>query len=147
MELREIEKLIGKYEAGETSLAEEETLREYFTSHEVPAHLESYRILFGYVEQVRQESLTEEPVLQSRRVDYFWTGVAATVILAVGLFLYQNKDFSRGSDGLGTIKDQELALQKTKETLRLVSEYMNDGTEDLVYLKELNTATDKFIEK
>lgn len=147
MELREIEKLIGKYEAGETSLAEEEALREYFTSHEVPPHLESYRILFGYVEQVRQESLIEEPVLQSRRVDYFWTGIAATVILAVGLFLYQNKDFSSSSGGLGTIKDQELALQKTKETLRLVSEYMNDGTEDLVYLKELNTATDKFIEK
>ncbi|MFZ0489495.1 MAG: hypothetical protein WBV11_11475 [Salegentibacter sp.] len=147
MELREIEKLIGKYDAGETSLAEEEALREYFASHQVPQHLETYRILFGYVEQVRMESLTEKPVLESRKVDYFWTGIAATVILALGLFLYQDKDFSGSSSDLGTIRDQELALQKTKETLKLVSEYMNQGSEDLVYLKELNTATDKFIEK
>ena len=147
MELQEIEKLIGKYEAGETSLVQEEILREYFASQQVPPHLEPYRVLFGYVKQARRESLSEKPVLQSRRVDYFWTGIAATVILALGLFLYQDKDFSGSSSDLGTIRDQELALQKTKETLKLVSEYMNQGSEDLVYLKELNTATDKFIEK
>ena len=41
MELQEIEKLIGKYEAGETSLAQEEILREYFASQQVPPHLET----------------------------------------------------------------------------------------------------------
>lgn len=145
MELRKIEELIEKYEAGETSLAEEKSLREYFSSHKVPAHLETYRFLFGYVKHAQSQQMPERKVVKSRRWDYVWTSVAASVILVMGLFLYQNKSFHASNQDLGTITDQELALQKTKETLRLVSEYMNEGTEDLVYLKEFNKTKNKFI--
>lgn len=145
MELRKIEELIEKYEAGETSLSEEKKLREYFSTQKVPAHLETYRLLFGYINHAQTQQMPEKKVVKSRRWDYLWTSVAASVILIMGLFLYQNKSFHASNQDLGTISDQELALQKTKETLRLVSEYMNEGSEDLVYLKEFNKTKNKFI--
>ncbi|MFD1095724.1 hypothetical protein [Salegentibacter chungangensis] len=149
MELREIEKLIEKYEAAETSLSEEKALREYFKTREVPPRLQVYRAIFGYAHQQKQQHFSDIPELKSerRKVNYWWSGVAATVILALGLFLYQDNDMRKSQEDLGTITDEEMAYQKTKETLRLVSEYMNEGTEDLVYLKEFGKTTNKIIKE
>ena len=46
---------------------------------------------------------------------------------------------------LGTIQDKEEALQKSMEALKMVSELMNEGKEDLIYLKEFNNTKNKFI--
>ena len=58
MELNRLEKLISRYEEGETTLAEEKELREYFSQEEIPEHLETYALLFKF--QSQESSTTYE---------------------------------------------------------------------------------------
>jgi len=96
MSLAQINKLIEKYFEGETSLAEEQTLKSYFTSTEVDASLAQYKSLFiGFSEL----SKTEAPATLSKKIEnittetkktphiklYRWLSVAATVLIAFGI--------------------------------------------------------------
>jgi len=147
MELQKIKDLLEKYEAGETSLAEEKKLREYFKRNEVPESLKPYQLIFGFSENETKKSYEKEIELPSTKQDnrYLWTAIAASVILVVGLFFFQNKPLEMSDSDLGTIQDKEEALQKSMEALKMVSELMNEGKEDLIYLKEFNNTKNKFI--
>ena len=147
MELQKIKDLLEKYEAGETSLAEERKLREYFKRNEVPDSLKPYQLIFGFSEIESKKSYEKEIELPSNKQDnsYLWTAIAASVILVVGLFFFQNKPLEMSDSDLGTIQDKEIALQKSMEALKMVSELMNEGKEDLIYLKEFNNTKNKFI--
>ncbi len=147
MELQKIKDLLEKYEAGETSLAEEKKLREYFKRNEVPDSLKPYQLIFGFSENETKKSYEKEIELPSNKQDnrYLWTAIAASVILVVGLFFFQNKPLEMSDSDLGTIQDKEEALQKSMEALKMVSELMNEGKEDLIYLKEFNNTKNKFI--
>ena len=147
MELQKIKDLLEKYEAGETSLAEEKKLREYFKKNEVPDSLKPYQLIFGFSEIESKKSYEKEIELPSTKQDnrYLWTAIAASLILVVGLFFFQNKPLEMSDSNLGTIQDKEEALQKSMEALKMVSELMNEGKEDLIYLKEFNNTKNKFI--
>tara|TARA_R100000789_G_scaffold72432_1_gene68208 strand:+ start:1090 stop:1542 length:453 start_codon:yes stop_codon:yes gene_type:complete len=147
MELQKIKDLLEKYEAGETSLAEEKKLREYFAKNEVSDSLKPYQLIFGFSEIESKERYEKEIELPSTKQDnrYLWTAIAASLILVVGLFFFQNKPLEMSDSNLGTIQDKEEALQKSMEALKMVSELMNEGKEDLIYLKEFNNTKNKFI--
>jgi len=49
----DMEHLLEKYFDGQTSLREEEVLRQYFATNEIPPHLLCYRELFGYISSER----------------------------------------------------------------------------------------------
>lgn len=147
MELSKIEKLLERYDEGETSLAEERTLREYFQSKNVPEHLRSYQMIFSFAENQRKETFKEVPQIESKRTNWYtWTSIAAIIIVALGIFFFNDSSRNLNQNDLGTISDEELALQKTKETLSMVSQIMNEGKSDLVYLKEFNNTKNKIIE-
>lgn len=147
MELQKIRELLEKYDAGETSLVEENALREYFQNNEVPADLKSYGVLFSFSEKTRTQKMQREVELpsQTKGNKYLWTAIAASIIVIVGLFFFQNKPMEMNHSDLGTVQDKEEALQKSMEALKMVSELMNEGKEDLIYLKEFNNTKDKFI--
>lgn len=148
MESGKIEKLIEKYEDGRTSLAEENLLREYFLKEEVPPHLQSYQLMFAFATQQKEKKMEEKPPqVGERSYRFTWASVAAVLIVVLGIFFFfQNQSSSLNQKDLGTITDEEMALQKTKETLYMVSQFMNEGSSDLVYLKEFNNTQNKIIE-
>ena len=47
MELAKIENLLEKYLAAETTLKEENVLKNYFSQENVPEHLEEYKSMFN----------------------------------------------------------------------------------------------------
>ncbi|MDT0649167.1 hypothetical protein [Autumnicola edwardsiae] len=146
MELREVERLIEQYEEGKTSLAEEKQLSEFFRTRTVPSHLEPYRIIFGYTSRVRKETYQgKNPVGGKAKKNYTWMAIAASIVLALGVFIYQNKPHAGTAHrDMGMTEEQQTTYKQAKQTLLLVSGYMNDGKEELVHLKEINSAN-KFI--
>lgn len=146
MELQELEKLLKKYEAAETSLQEEQKLRAYFNTERVPTAFAPYKAIFAYTGDARKLEFNGKAKEASGKKFYVWSGIAATIILAVGLFFFQANGGNNPSNGdLGTVQDKDLAMEKTIETLEMVSEIMQDGRKDLVYLKEFNNTKNKFI--
>lgn len=148
MESDKIQALLDKYEDGNTSLAEEKILQEYFTSGDVPAHLQEYNLLFSYTARERTSSYDKEVKVGTRRRGFAFAGVAASIILAIGLFASLNS----GSEDLyqqdlGTIEDPEEAYYKAKETLQMVSSVLNTGTEEIAYIEEFNKAKNKYIKE
>jgi hypothetical protein len=155
MVLNIIEKLLEKYDNGETSLKEEQQLRVYFASNDVAPHLESYRIMFQYFNNTKQEQYTKDVPLKSKKHRlYKWISVAAVVVLILSVFT----QFS------GPTQNEErealLAYNQTMEALSLVSSKFNQGAtslnalsmagtqfergvEQVSYISEFSTTTDK----
>lgn len=144
MEPQKIEKLIEKYFNAETSLEEESRLRSYFSSGNVAPHLQEYTPLFGYFESSKEEKFSGRVNFKKNDIRvYSWIAVAASIVVVAGLFFHEPGK----TNGFGSYEDPEIAMQKTKETLQLVSRYMKTGTEELVYLQEFDNAKNKILRK
>lgn len=142
MEPNRVERLLKKFDEGKISSSEEKELRNYFAQNKVPPHLLNYQNRFQTIEK------NQKPVYKnaSGKKFYVWGGVMAIIILTIGVFfLQQNNSSSTENLDLGTIQDEGIALQKTKETLQMVSELMNERKKDLVYLKEFNITRERII--
>lgn len=147
MELSEIEKLLERYDEGETSLAEERKLKEYFLKGDVPEHLRSYQLMFTFAAKQAGEKLENTPKIssQTRENWYTWSSIAAIFIVALGIFFFNESSQRMHESDMASI-EEEIALQKAKETLTMVSQFMNEGKSDLVYLKEFNNTKNKIIQ-
>lgn len=143
MELRTVEKLLQKYFEAETSIAEENMLREYFTSTDVAPHLEQYKPLFGYFEaEVNQTFEKDLPLKPRKRNVVAWVSVAASVVLLSGLFFITNNQ-SAGAGELGTYDDPEIAFKETQKALNMLSSTVNVGVSGVEYLKEYEQSKQK----
>ncbi|KGO79826.1 hypothetical protein IP98_02564 [Flavobacterium cauense R2A-7] len=141
MELHTIEKLVEKYFSGETSVAEEKQLKDYFSSSDVAPHLEQYRAVFGYFRQAKQEQFTKTVPLHPRKHSYVvWITVAASVAVLLGTFYIMNHKPEQPQD-LGTFDNPELAFEETQKALNMVSENVNEGVKSINYVNEYNQTT------
>ncbi|GAB5399915.1 MAG: hypothetical protein Aureis2KO_15000 [Aureisphaera sp.] len=136
MELAEIEKLLEVYFKGETTLGEEELLQEFFASQQVPNHLEMYRPMFLAFSSAKEETIKKEIVLPISKASSYWKlGIAASFVVLLGItgFMFFN------NGGLSPEEEEALAAyNKTKETMMLLSENFNSGTEAMLHLNEFN---------
>lgn len=144
MELNKIEQLLDAYFEGETSLDQEKALRDYFTSDNVSDHLEMYIPMFSAFAEAKKEKFIGEINLPTTNKSWKWIPVAASIAVVMGLFLMLNTNKINEQD-YGTYKDPEVAALKTKQALLMVSNFMNQGTDQLEVLGEFQKTTDKFL--
>ena len=143
MELDNIEKLLEKYLEATTTVAEEETLKQYFSQENVTTHLEQYAPMFQYFSKAKEERFTKQlplgPKVVSTRTSYFkWASVAAVVLL---FGIYFGKSYQ---DQQELERQQvEYAYQETKKALSLLAENFSKGTEKVAYLNEFETTKQK----
>ena len=141
MNLKEIEALLEKFYEGDTTPAEEQKLRDFFTREAVPPHLAVYANLFRYYEEAGKEELPD-PEFESRflrKIDetpaiamytrrrqfFFLTGIAAAILLLAGIFFtFRNDVFLHPSKN--SIKT-EIAYQQAKNALAMFSANFNAG--------------------
>jgi len=146
MELNKLEFLLKKYEEGNSSLEEENQLRTYFASEEIPIHLRSYKMIFAYSSNEKNRIYPGKIKLASKKAQFIFIGIAASILLAIGIFGWQNNSRKEIPQyNVGSIEDPHEAYQKTKEALQLVAQVFNAGREDLEYLNEFNKTKNKFI--
>lgn len=146
MELDKIEILLEKYFQGETSITEENELRNYFSSSNVLPHLEQYKPVFGYFSQaVAQKFAPEIPLLpipkfrdgdKKRNVAWFSIAASVVVLLGIGTFAYVNYYNANQNQDLGTYDDPEVAFKETQKALAMLSNHVNVGIESVQYIQE-----------
>lgn len=138
MVLDNIEKLLEKYENGETSLKEEQQLKHYFTQGTVAPHLEMYKPMFEYFLVNKQERFTKDvPLKTKRNFNYKWISVAAVAVLMLGFYFGTS---IYGGD-LGTYEDPQLAFNEFSKSMEMISEKFNTGASTVSYLNEVNKGT------
>lgn len=142
MELDKIEILLEKYFEGETTIAEENELKNYFSSSDVAQHLEHYRGMFGYFSVAKEQKFEQElPLKTKTQKKVAWLSIAASVVVLLGLFTFYNQNMSQNQD-LGTYNDPEKAFQETQKALNLLSKNVNVGVEGMQYVQEYQQSTE-----
>lgn len=147
MVLNNIEKLLEKYENGETSLKEEQVLKNYFTSDTVAPHLEMYKPMFEYFLVNKQEQFTKDVPLTliskkaKRNFNYKWISVAAVAVLMLGFYFNEPIVSSYNEYTYGTYSEPEEALNELSNSLAMISSHFNKGTSTVSYLNEVNKGT------
>lgn len=140
MELVNIEKLIKKYENAETSLQEEQIMKEYFQQDSVPAHLLEYKAMFNYFDESSQESYTKSIPLKPRRLNWKWLSIAAVVALLISVYTFDRFDTITDAER----QEAELAYQETQKAFQLISQNLNKGnTVAFTGLQEFGKAKNK----
>ncbi len=142
MELDRIEILLEKYFDAETTIAEENELKIYFSSSDVAQHLEHYRGMFGYFSAAKEQQFEQElPLKTTARKKVAWLSIAATIVILLGMFTFYNQNISQNQD-LGTYDDPEKAFQETQKALNLLSKNVNVGVEGMQYVQEYQQSTE-----
>lgn len=143
MESHKIEQLLERYFEGETTIAEENELRTYFSSPDVAPPLEHYRPMFGYFSLAREQQFEQNvPLRSNKRKIVAWLSVAASIVVLVGVATFAYFNPSQSQD-LGTYDSPEEAFRETQKALAMLSENVNTGVESVQYIQEFETAKDK----
>ena len=153
MNLHEIEKLLEKYFDGETTLPEEQLLRNFFASGDVPLKWKNLEGYFSFVMREQDQQIEDadfdkkvmsavkeyNPALlvDLRRPWIYWiAGVAASILIIVAVFVKFDPFSKRFED---TYKDPQMAYMEARKILIFVSEKLNKGTSRLEPVTALET--------
>ncbi len=143
MELDKIEILLEKYFEGETSVTEENQLKDYFSSPDVAQHLEQYKPVFGYFSQAKEQKSEQVIPLQSKKRNVAWLSIAASVVVLLGAGTFTYFNYNGNPQNLGTYDDPEVAFRETQKALSLLSNNVNVGVESVQYIQEYENAKSK----
>jgi hypothetical protein len=164
MDSKQLEELLQRYWNCETSLEEEERLRDYFRTHDVPEHFKEATLLFSYFDRQRQQAVSTQfeetvvkkiksPVGKSVTFALRQTGVwqtslriaagVAVLVAAVYFVGYEirNKDNEVAMED--TFDSPEQALEETKKALLMISKGFGKAEQQAKKINVLNEAKDK----
>ncbi len=160
MDSHMIKTYLERYFEGQTTLAEEEALKEYFSRDDLPAAWREYRSFFQPLVAAQQEKAPVSREELSRYVSHgvrqhSWrwyisvsTAVAASIALMISIFNYEMG--SRKNPALAardTYQDPVVAYQETQKALQLIADKLNKGTQPLNHLSRFGQAQNLVTEK
>lgn len=157
MDYNQLEALIKKYWECETSLEEEERLREWFRTHEVPERFKETAGLFSYFDEQKQKATGAQFDKQlvkklnspkGKTVNLWQTGlrIAAGIAVVAAAIFFVRKEIQDKPD-LAVIEDQQKAFEETKKALMMISKGFSTAEENAKKINVLNEAEDKVKEK
>jgi hypothetical protein len=134
MESVNIEQLLEAYFEGNTTLTQEQELRTFFSSSEIPPHLAMYQPMFQSFDLAKEETSQREiTIFESKKRSRFWNySIAASLLIAIGVTGYMISQPGLTSEEAEAIA----AFKQTKEIMFLFSENLNDGTSSIAHLDE-----------
>ncbi len=159
MKKEELDKLLERYYAGETSAEEEQRLKEYFSGEDVFPEFDAEKEIFSHYESREKipvpsvnfedriinaiDDLEKEQKRISLRMKYIAiiSGAAAVLLLVFSYFFFINEQVQED-----TFSDPQLAYAETMKILYEVSVKLNKGTEALKPLNKMQCAMEKGLE-
>jgi len=145
MELSKIEKILERYFEGTTSIAEEQQLKDYFSSSNVASHLRQYQSLFVYFSEAKNEKSERVFATPPQKINQMtWISIAASVVvvLGIGFYAFNSSATKSQSQNLGTFEDPEIAFKETQKALALLSSHVNKGIDTFQYIERYETTRD-----
>lgn len=158
MDYNQLETLIKKYWDCETSLEEEERLREWFRTHEVPERFKETAKLFSYFDEQKQKATDKQfdaklmknvqAKAAGKTVSLWQTSlrIAAGIAVVAAAIFFVRQEIHDKPD-MAAIEDPQRALEETKKALMMISKGFKAAEEDAKKINVLNEATEKVEEK
>ena len=163
MDFKQIEYLLEKYYEGETTVDEEETLKQFFVSADVPARLKAEQAQFLFLAQAAKENTVRsyDEVTTSRKAPaakrivlnpFFKTIAAAACFAALlcaggGFYLMEHAGTSATLSKNSTDYRTLLAYAQTRQALLKISTKLNMGNDQVERLVKLSEAEHLITEK
>lgn len=137
MELNLVENYLKKYFEGETTIAEEQALKTYFSSKNVAQHLKQYVPLFEYYEQQKEIQMPLQVTEKSNKQSMIWMSVAAAILIIFSFYTFEFQESNNlNSNVYGSFDTPEKAFAETQKALNLLSEKVNVGVQSMERMNE-----------
>jgi hypothetical protein len=158
MDSNRIDELLNKYWNCETSLEEEQELRQYFKGSQVPEQWKETASLFRYFEESKKKSLEDQPfdprllekvTVQQRgkavRLLYNSMRIAAGIAVLVIAVWFVRKEVrtSTPQEIVDTYDDPKLAFEETKKALMMISKSFGQAEEQAKKINLFNEAKEE----
>ncbi len=163
MDLHEVEQLLEKYWQTETTLEEEQRLREFFASGQVPPSMKSAADLFTFFQAEKEKALAQnfEPAvtkeLKKRQGGKLvsmvgWGNMARiaagiVVVVAATFLIRQEIRKSYPKELQDTYTDPQMAFEETKRALQLIGNSFGKARKEASKMQMLNDAEKKIQSK
>ncbi len=151
MNTKKLDQLLEKYYKGDSTLEEEQILRQFFMNSNVPEGYEAEKMIFGYYSEeagmvepsvgfeerimARVDEADNEKKARTRRNRIIpYISVAAGILILTGSYFF----FSQKSAPLDTYSDPRIAYAETMKVLLEVSNKLNQGTQALEPVGKMN---------
>ena len=153
MKEEKLKQLLDKYYNGNTSSAEENELKDYFSGNKIFPGYETEKEIFSHYSHSEKIPLpavdfesrilraidnlevnTRKILIRKRYISYL--GTAATILILVGYYLI----FFQAREPADSFSDPELAYAETMKILYHVSVQLNRGTMTLEPIGKINSA-------
>ncbi|MDR0981629.1 MAG: hypothetical protein LBM07_00085 [Culturomica sp.] len=152
-----IKNLLDNYWLCNTSVQEEEELRQFFTQDNLPADLIKYKTWFDYQIEERNCSLGSDfnaNIIEKIKTKHHFRmrrilNIAASIILVTGLWYVMQPNAAQKQVALKDeiITSPEEAYKETKDVLLLISQNINVGEDMLIEnMKKMESLTTTIIE-
>jgi len=150
MDKQTINAFLEKYWAGESSLEEEQSLREYFSAGNIETEHKEAAVLFGVFNTERdivadkavKDLLPQIPSTPKAKIRHFtWTRIAASVMLIFTMLAgwnYFTAPQNNQTAAVEEISDPEEAYRVTMEALAYLSNKYDKGAKPLQTLKKVD---------
>lgn len=142
MEPSKIEFLLEKYFEAETSINDENVLKEYFSQPNIASHLLQYQPLFSYFKGSKEDILAVKTVLPRTKSYFGLLSIAASIMVFIGIgtFCYFNMKVVPDED-LGKFESPEVAFRETQKALSMLSTNVNVGIYGAERIHEFDKTT------
>jgi len=135
MELAKIEALLEKYFEANTTIAEENILKDYFAKEDIPTHLIEYKKMFNFFSDSSLETSNRSIKLTKSSMRIQWLSIAAMLVFFVGIYsVYLQNENEK--------EEARLAYMETQKALDLISKSLNKGTVAIAQLDNFNKGTE-----
>ncbi|MBL7865713.1 MAG: hypothetical protein JNK10_12600 [Cyclobacteriaceae bacterium] len=159
MDLHEVEKLLEKYWQCETSLEEEQKLRDFFASGTIPASQQGAADFFQYLKAEKEKTLSKNfdgvvtKKLRHRQsgkiVEMIGYGnmarIAAGVVVVVAATFLIRQEIRKSypKELQDTYSDPKMAFEETKRALEMISNSFGKAKKEASKMQMLNEAEKK----
>ncbi len=143
MESSKVNALLSLYFEGETSLAQEQQLRMYFTGGQVAPYLDEYVVLFSAFAKAESQTFDAPVNLPTKRFKIpAWVQIAAIAAVTFGIFFQINSLNNNKVKGTYA-NNPEKAIKITQNVFGVMNQMISQGTSQIGVVKTFDkTAND-----